>query len=67
MRLCDDNSNQQTLIRNIMLAVACINDDGTIKDEDKLHRFLLSYTQWLSPDQMFSLLLGTAHQVKDNK
>lgn len=40
-------------------AVACINKDGTLKDQDRLHRFLLSYTQWLSPDQMFSLLLGT--------
>jgi hypothetical protein len=39
--------------------VACINKDGTLKDQDRLHRFLLSYTQWLSPDQMFSLLLGT--------
>jgi hypothetical protein len=46
-----------------IIEVACINEDGTLKDQDRLHRFLLSYTQWLSPDDMFSLLLGTATQL----
>lgn len=38
--------------------MACINDEGVVTNEDKLHRFLLGYTQWITPDQMFSLLLS---------
>lgn len=41
-----------------MCLVGCIDDDGKIKDVDRLHRFLLGYTQWISADDMFSLLLG---------